>query len=70
MAVLRGTLVSFAAGAYLASVRLDGSAPRTVDGVRVSRGIPAAELAAGRGVLVDTGEHGDPVDMVLYAVVA
>lgn len=67
MADLRGTVVSFAAGAYAANIRLDGSAPRTLDGVAVSRAIAAAEMTAGRRVLLEAGD-GDPRDAVVYAV--
>ena len=68
MAHYRGTLVSFSAGSYTASVRLDGSAPRTLDGVKVSRAIASGEMVASRRVLVDAGDHGDPADAVVVAV--
>lgn len=66
--MLRGSLVSFDSTAYTAVVRLDGSAPQTVTGVRVSRAIPAAEMVALRRVLVVTGDHGDAADLVVIAV--
>jgi hypothetical protein len=70
MSILRATLVSFNAGSYTASVRLDGSAAQALDAVKVSRGLPSGELLAGRRLLVDTGDHGDPADAVVFAVVA
>lgn len=68
MAVLRGILVSFSSGPFTASVRLDGSAPQTVDNVAVSRAIPSAEMTPGRKVLLDSGDHNNPNDFVVTAV--
>lgn len=68
MAVLRGSIVSFNSTPYTASIRLDGSAPQTVDGVAVSRAIPSAEMTTGRKVLLDTGDHNHPADFVVTAV--
>ncbi|MBI2767644.1 MAG: hypothetical protein HYX53_17235 [Chloroflexi bacterium] len=68
MPTYRGTLVSFNSGTYTASVRLDGSQAQSLDNVRVSRGIAAAEMVATRRVLIDTGDTGDLGDVVLYAV--
>lgn len=68
MAVLRGSIVSFNGGTYIASIRLDGSAPQTVDSVSVSRAIASGEMTAGRKVLLDTGDHNHPSDFVVTAV--
>lgn len=68
MAVLRGSIVSFDSTPHTASVRLDGSAPQTVDSVAVSRAIASGEMTAGRKVLVDTGDHNHPSDFVVTAV--
>lgn len=68
MTVLRGSIVSFDSTPYTASVRLDGSAPQTVDNVTVSRAIASGEMTAGRKVLVDTGDHNHPSDFVVTAV--
>ena len=70
MAVLRGRLVRFDGTAWRAVVRLDGSASMELAGVAVSRAIPPAELLAGRAVLVDTGDDGDPAEGVLTAITA
>ncbi len=66
--MLRGTLVSFDSVTYTAVVRADGSAPQTLTGVRVSRGIASGEMVAGRRVLVAAGEHGDVGALVVFAV--
>ena len=68
MATYRGRLVSFSSGSYVASVRLDGSPAQAMEGVPVSRGLPAAEMVAGRRVLLDTGDHNHPGDAVVTAV--
>ena len=70
MAALRGRLVRFEASSYRAVVRLDGSASMEMTGVAVSRALPAAEMVAGRTVLVDTGETGDAAEAILTALIA
>lgn len=66
--LLRGTLVSFDAVTYTAVIRLDGSAPQTLTGIAVSRGIPSAEMVADRRVLLAAGDHGDVADLVVITV--
>lgn len=69
MAVLRATLVSFTTGPpWAADVRPDGGPGLTLTGVAVSRAIPSGEMTPGRKVLVDTGDHHDPNDAILFAV--
>ncbi len=68
MATARATIVSFDSGTYKAVVRLDGSAPMTLTGVSTNRGIASGEMTAGRSVIIDLGDHGDPADTVLTAV--
>ncbi|MGI8926408.1 MAG: hypothetical protein ACR2HN_07145 [Tepidiformaceae bacterium] len=65
--ILRGTIVSFNSVTWRAVIRLDGSTPQTLTDVRVSR-YAAADIAAPRRCLVDTGDHGDIADAVLTAV--
>lgn len=68
MAALRGRLISFNSTPYTAVVRLDLSQGGTLADVAVSRGIPAAEMTAGRRLLIDTGDHHHPGDLVVIAV--
>ncbi len=70
MAALRGRLVRFDGSTWRAVVRLDGSASMELTGVAVSRALAAGEMVAGRTVLVETGEAGDPAEAILIAVVA
>ena len=68
MAVYRGTVVSFDASSWKADVRLEGSAAQSLVAVKTARNIAAVEMAAGRRVLLDTGDHGDLADVVVLAV--
>jgi hypothetical protein len=68
MAVYRGSVVSFDSLNWKADVRLDGSQAQSLAGVKTSRNIAAVEMTAGRKVLVDTGDHGDLADVVVFAV--
>ncbi len=70
MAALRGRLVRFDGSSWRAVVRLDGSASMEMTGVAVSRALPAAAMLAGRTVLVETGDAGDPTEAILTAVIA
>ncbi len=69
MTTLRGRIVSFNAGTYLASIRLEGSGAQSVSGVPVNRGIASAEMTAGRIVVVDCGERAVAGDLVVLAVI-
>ena len=66
--LVRATVVSFDAVNHVASVRVDGSAPQVLSGVKTARNIASAEMAAGRRVVLDTGDHGDAGDAVVIAV--
>lgn len=68
MAVYRGKIVSFNAGTWTAVIRLDGSAAQTLTGVATARNIAAAEMTAGRKVVLDSGDHNNPTDFVVTAV--
>jgi molybdopterin-binding protein len=68
MAIYRGKVVAFSAGSWTATIRLDGSAAEVLTSVPTARNIASAEMTAGRRVLVDTGDHNDPADLVVFAV--
>lgn len=68
MPVYRATLVTFDPATYTASLRLDGSQPQTLDAVNVAANIPPGELVAGRVLLLDTGDHGDVADALVFSV--
>lgn len=64
----RATLVAFDAGTYTATIRPPGSPGRAVAGVAVSRGIPSAEMLAGRSVAIASFTPGDYTDAAVVAV--
>ena len=68
MALMRGTLVSFNPATGLASLRIDGSDPQTLDGVTVSSAIRPEVLLANRRLLVDTGASGETGELLVVAV--
>lgn len=68
MPTYRATIIDFDDTGYVATVRLDGSAAQTLRAIAVSRAIPDDQMAAGRRVMVDTGDHNHPADFVVTAV--
>ena len=66
--VERGTLLSFSAGTYTATLQLAGSLSSSIASVPVSRGIASAELVAGRRVAVAIFDAGNPVDAMVIGV--
>lgn len=66
--LLRAIVRGFDAGPYTASVQVVGSRSTYLDGVAVSRAIPAAEMVAGRDGVVLFFESTDPSDAMLIAV--
>ncbi|MBA4179507.1 MAG: hypothetical protein C0506_02865 [Anaerolinea sp.] len=65
MSVLRGVIAAWSSPT--ATIRLEGSAPQTITTTKVSLDA-VASMAAGRKVLLDTGDHNDPADFVIFAV--
>jgi len=69
MDLLRGTLKSFNATTYKATVQITGSRQTYLADVPVSRGIPAAEMVAGRTCAVlfyDAQTPGDGMVVGVY----
>lgn len=69
MAVFRATVVSFASGSHTCSLRLEGSSPQRLDNIKVAASVLAAEMLTGRKVILDTGDHSDPADFFVPAVI-
>ncbi|MBI2176723.1 MAG: hypothetical protein HYU38_00010 [Candidatus Tectomicrobia bacterium] len=65
---LRGTLKAFDAATYKATVQVTGSVPTWLQGVRVSRGIPAVEMVAGRACAILFPDPANPDEAVVVAV--
>ncbi|MBI2916589.1 MAG: hypothetical protein HYY01_01230 [Chloroflexi bacterium] len=68
MEIKRGTVKSFDAGTYQASVQVAGSLAVWLDGMAVARNIPATEMVAGRSCAVVFFDPGNPQDCVVIAV--
>lgn len=65
---LRAVVRTFDSATYTASVQIVGSRSSYLDGVPVSRGIPAAEMVTGRDCVLVAFESTDPADLVLVGV--
>ena len=63
-----GVLRAFVAGTYLARVTLVGSLKMSLSDVPTSRGIPSAEMVAGRKVAVLLFDETKATDGVVVAV--
>lgn len=63
-----GTLKAFTAGTYLARVTLAGSLQMSLDNVPTNRGIPSAEMVAGRKVLLVLLDETKATDAIVVAV--
>ena len=59
---------SFSSSSYTADVRVFGSYTVMLEGVRVARNIPAAEMIAGRQALLAFFDEFNPADAVVIAV--
>ena len=66
MSIVRGTIAAWSAPT--ATIRLEGSASRTITTGKKASNITNATMVVGRKVLIDTGDHNDPADFVIYAV--
>lgn len=65
---LRGTLKAFNTADYTATVQLYGPNLGRLDAVKVSRGLSAAEMVAGRTVIIDSADHFRLSEAVVVAV--
>jgi hypothetical protein len=68
MNLRQGTVKSFDAGSYTATVQVAGSLAVWLTGVSVDRGIPQGEMLAGRRCALVFFDDTNPGDAVLVAV--
>ncbi len=66
--IRKGILKAFDSGPYTATVQIQGSLSVWLEDVPVSRGLPIAEMVAGRNVSIQFHEAGNPDDAVVVAV--
>jgi hypothetical protein len=68
MTIKKGVLKNFDSGDYTATIRLSGSDRAYLEDVAVSRGIPAAEMVAGRALVVVFFEEHNAKEAVVTGV--
>lgn len=68
MDIRRGTVKSFDAGTYKATIDVQGSHVQWLADVPTNRGIAAGDMTAGRTVVVIFFEPGDPADAQILSV--
>ncbi len=66
--LLRGVLISFNAGTYLATVRLADSASTTIGNVPTDRDIAAGSMVVGRRVAMAVFDPANPLDAMILGV--
>ena len=67
--ILRGKLVAFAAGTFLASVRLDGSGAQVLADIPTNRAIASGDMTLGSVVLVWLDTERNPSTSQLISIV-
>jgi hypothetical protein len=68
MKVKKAELESFSSGSYTATVRIAGGYKAYLEDVSVARNLAAAEMVAGRSVVVIFFDDNNPKDAVIAAV--
>ena len=66
--IKKGVLKAWDAGTYKATVQIVGVLATWLEGVRVSRGIPSAEMVVDRYVALAILDPSNPNDCVVIAV--
>ena len=68
MRLRKGILKSFNSGSYTATVQMASSYKVYLEGIAVARNLPAAEMTAGRKVVVVFFDEHNPKEAVVIAV--
>lgn len=66
--IRKATIKAFDAGAYKATIQIDGSLSTYLTAVPVSRGIASAEVIAGRTAAVAFFDDRNPADAMVVGV--
>ena len=64
----KAVLKTWSSGSYTATVQISGSSKAYLEGVKVARNIPSAEMVVGRSLVVVFGDKNNPVEAVVVAV--
>jgi hypothetical protein len=64
----KAILKAWNSGSYTATIQITGSAKAYLEGVKVARNIPSAEMVTGRNILVYFFDKSNAADAVIVAV--
>ena len=68
--IKKATLKAWNSGSYTAVVQIVGSGKANLEGIKVARNIPSAEMVAGRSLAMLFMDRSNPTDAVVIAVYA
>jgi len=66
--IKKAILKAWYSGTYMATIQISGSAKAYLEGVKVARNIPSAEMVTGRNLAVLFVDRNNPADAVVIAV--
>lgn len=66
--IKKAVLKAWYSGTYTANIQIAGSQKAYLEGVRVARNLPSAEMVAGRSLAVLFIDKNNPADAVVIAV--
>jgi hypothetical protein len=70
MLIKKGVLKAWYSASYTANIQISGSGKAYLEGIKVARNIPSAEMIAGRNVAVIFWDKSNAQDAVIVAVYA
>ena len=70
MILKQAILKTWSSGSYTATIQISGSSKAYLEGVKVARNIPSAEMVTGRNLVVVFADKNNPADGVVIAVYA
>ncbi len=68
--IKKATLKAWYSGTYTATIQISGSNKAYLEGIKVARNIPSAEMVTGRNLAVIFLDKNNPADAVIIAVYA
>lgn len=66
--IKKAVLKAWSSGTYTATVQISGSSKAYLEGIKVARNIPSAEMVLGRNLAVLFLDKSNPTDAVVVAV--
>ncbi len=68
--IKKAILKAWYSGTYTATIQISGSSKAYLEGIKVARNIPSAEMVTGRSLAVLFLDKNNPADAVVIAVYA